>query len=359
VKLKILAATLVAGTTATFVITGLAEAQPPAGAAPTITWPAPVEPGAIAYRNAMSEARSDTPTVTPTNRGQAISRGVQVQRPEAYDAVATLDEIPLKAPAAPKKPRKVFVYALAKGWIHSSIPITAYAVDQIGKQTGAWSTTISFNQSDFTAQNLSQYDVLVLDNTTGTFLDDPNDVAGTASRRKALLDFVRSGHGLVLTHAGTDSYHRGGESLWPEFTKMVGGHFKFHWLTPQKVTLKIDDPKSAITAPLMGAPFSVHDEIYTYTQDDANNRKNLHVLYSVDYSKMDPADKAIEPANGKRTDGDYMLSWIRREGQGRVFVQALGHNEYIWANPKMLESFTAGMQYAAGDLAMDDSPSAK
>ena len=140
---------------------------------------------------------------------------------------------------------------------------------------------------------------------------------------------------------------------------MIGGHFKFHWLTPQKVTLKIDDPKSPLTAAFGGQPFSVHDEIYTYSQDDANNRKNLHVLYSIDYSKMDQADKNVEPANGKRTDGDYMLSWVRKEGQGRVFVQALGHNEHIWSNEKILQAFTAGMQYAAGDLTVDDSPSEK
>jgi type 1 glutamine amidotransferase len=54
-----------------------------------------------------------------------------------------------------------------------------------------------------------------------------------------------------------------------------------------------------------------------------------------------------------------MLSWIKKEGQGRVFVQALGHNEHIWSNEKILKAFTAGVQYAAGDLAADDTPSVK
>ena len=31
---------------------------------------------------------------------------------------------------------------------------------------------------------------------------------------------------------------------WPEFNKMIGGFFKFHWLYPQLITTKIDDPKS-------------------------------------------------------------------------------------------------------------------
>ena len=41
--------------------------------------------------------------------------------------------------------------------------------------------------------------------------------------------------------------------------------------------------------------------------------------------------------NGKRTDGDYGISYIRREGQGRVYVNVLGHDHGIYTMPAMLE----------------------
>jgi hypothetical protein len=41
-------------------------------------------------------------------------------------------------------------------------------------------------------------------------------------------------------------------------------------------------------------------------------------LTSIDYSKMSDLDKAKEFATTKRTDADYGLSWIRREGRRRV-----------------------------------------
>ena len=50
------------------------------------------------------------------------------------------------------------------------------------------------------------------------------------------------------------------------------------------------------------------------------------------------------------------MSWIRREGQGRVFYEALGHSERIYANRPLLEHVLAGMQYVLGDLKVDDSP---
>ena len=54
------------------------------------------------------------------------------------------------------------------------------------------------------------------------------------------------------------------KGTWPEFNKMIGGYFKFHWLDPQQITVKIDDPKSPLTAMFKGQAFEVHDETYTY-----------------------------------------------------------------------------------------------
>ena len=148
------------------------------------------------------------------------------------------------------------------------------------------------------------------------------------------------------------------QGTWPDFNKMIGGFFKFHWTYPQLITVKIDDPKSPLTAMFHGQEFDVHDETYTFAQDSWS-RKNVHVLTSIDYSKMSDADKAKEPAATKRTDGDYGLSWIRREGKGRVFIEVHGHDEHIYQMPTMLEHILAGTQYALGDLAANDAPSEK
>jgi len=149
-----------------------------------------------------------------------------------------------------------------------------------------------------------------------------------------------------------------GEGIWPEFNKMIGGFFKYHWNDPQLITVKIDDPKSPLTAMFNGKEFEIRDETYTFAQNSFS-RENVHVLTSVNYAKMSDEDKMREPAGTARTDGDYALSWIRREGQGRVFYEAHGHGERIYAIRPMLEHVLAGLQYAIGDLKADDSPSVK
>jgi type 1 glutamine amidotransferase len=143
---------------------------------------------------------------------------------------------------------------------------------------------------------------------------------------------------------------------WPEVNKLIGGFFKFHWPDPQLITVKIDDPKSPLTAMFHGQEFEIHDETYTFNQDSFS-RKNVHVLTSIDYDKMSEADKKKE--SHPRTDHDYALSYIRREGKGRVFYEGHGHSARVYAMTPMLEHIRAGIQYALGDLKADDSPSVK
>jgi type 1 glutamine amidotransferase len=381
--------------------------------------------------------------------GVGFTPGPQNQTPDPADVEKMMAALPAKAPATPKQPRKVLVLAKARGWVHSCIPLAAKTVEAMGAKTGAWTTTISYDSAAISAENLKQYDLLFLDNTTGAFLDDPNDPSVGPARKKALLEFVRSGKGLAGIHAAADSYHQeagaspagpapaaaGGPSgaavtlasqilaaagrngdqklsrdelsaladawfdkldtekagkvsrqdfgsrfarvlppappatprsvpqgrdtqvgTWPEFNKMIGGFFKFHWLDPQLITTKIDDPKSPVTAMSHGQEFDIHDETYTFGMD-TYSRTNLHILTSIDYDKMSDADKAKE--DYPRADHDYGLSWIRREGKGRIFYEAHGHSERVYAIQPMLEHVLAGVQYALGDLKADDSPSVK
>jgi type 1 glutamine amidotransferase len=393
---------------------------------------------------AVNAALPPPPPPPAAGRGAAS----QNQTPKPEDVEKMMAALPDKAPAQPKQARKVLVLAKAAGFVHSCIPLAAKTVEALGTKTGAWSTTVTYDPAGITAENLKQYDLIFLDNTTGAFLDDPNDADATAARRKALLEFVRSGKGLAGIHAAGDSYHearptgrggampaapgRGGvgatlasqmlsagdknndqklsrEELsaladvwfdkldpekdgkvsqqnfaarfasvlpppppaaprgaqqgrdtqvgtWPEFDTLIGGFFKFHWVAPQLITVKIDDPKSPLTAMFHAEEFEIHDETYTFGMDTWS-RKNLHILTSIDYDKMSDADKAKE--DFPRADHDYGLSWIRREGKGRVFYEAHGHSERVYAIKPMLEHVLAGVQYAIGDLKADDGPSVK
>jgi hypothetical protein len=52
----------------------------------------------------------------------------------------------------------------------------------------------------------------------------------------------------------------------------------------------------------------------------------------------------------KRDDGDYAVSWAKNYGKGRVFYCSLGHNHEMYWNPKILQHYLAGIQWAIGDF---------
>ena len=334
-------------------------------AALTVAVAAALLPGSIVGRGA--EQRSGT----SSGRAPQDVCGGRSSKPQTAcpdDVERMMAALPDRAPVTPRAPRRVLVFGRAAGYVHSSIPLAAKTVEALGSRTRAWKTTITYDPADINAQNLKQYDLVFLANTTGCFLDDPNDKAATDARRAALVEFVRSGKGLAGIHAATDSYHGsscggegrgrgagvaapGGLPLWPEFNRMIGGYFKFHWNDPQLITVKIDDPQSPLTAMFHGREFEIRDETYTFNQESFS-RDNVHVLTSVDYAKMSDEDKAKE--TNPRSDHDYALSWIRREGKGRVFYEAHGHHERVYAMKPVLEHVLAGVQYALGDLKAND-----
>ena len=319
-------------------------------------------------------------------RGPQQARGPQNQVARVTDVMQMMAALPDTAPATPKKPRRVLVLAKAQGFIHSSIPLAARTIEALGQKTGAWTTVISYDPAVVTEENLKDFDAIFLASTTGTYLDDPSNETVTAARRKAFMDFIRGGKGLGVIHAGTDSYHGnapgaappapppagtrppmdGGQPLWPEYNKMINGYFKWHWNYPTQIVVKIEDPNHPINAPFTSVnqqsgartarPFSIVDEVYTFNET-SYVRSRARILTSIDYAKMPAEVKAQEPAP-QRTDHDYALSYIVKEGQGRVFVEVLGHDESIYKQTPMLAHILAGMQYALGDLEADDAPSA-
>lgn len=336
-----------------------------------------------------------------------MGRGAAPRAADPKDIVAMAAALPASAAVKPKQPRRILILNKCSGFVTSSIPLATVMLQMIGDKTGAWSADASWDADVINEENLKKYDVVLLNSTTGAFLDEPDNPAVTAARRKALLDFVRGGKGIVGLHGAVDAYRAqtpraaaggapgapgapggaprgaaggappapaagaapraaGGAgaptptqpvSSWPEFTKMMNGLFKYHW-TDQLCHVKIDDPASPINASFKGQTYQITDETYTYGQD-SYSRTNAHILTSLDYSKMSDADKAKEPAATKRTDGDYGISWIRREGKGRVFYEAHGHMHHVFAITPWIEHLIAGIQYAAGDLEADDSPSVK
>ena len=115
--------------------------------------------------------------LTPEQLQEGLERALpllpQNQIPKPADVQAMSAALPDKAAVKPRRPRRVLVLGKALGYVHSSIPLAARTIEEMGRKTGAWSTTVTYDPADINEKNLAQYDALFLASTSGPFLDDP------------------------------------------------------------------------------------------------------------------------------------------------------------------------------------------
>jgi len=242
----------------------------------------------------------------------------------------------------PAQSRHILVFWRCEGFVHGAgIAFGNKTIELAATQTKAFKADFSNDYEALRPQNLATYDAIILNNTTGLKTQEHRFT------ESALVQFVQSGKGLVVIHAGADNFY-----LAEQAAEMVGGRFWGHpWGSGGTWTFKLDDPTHPLNRAFGGKGFSVGDEIYQQ-QSPFYNRAKLHVLVSLNMTDHD-----TDSASGqRRTDKDNAVSWIRPYGKGRVFYTSFAHDQRAYLNKATLTHILSGIQYATGDLKADDTP---
>jgi putative membrane-bound dehydrogenase-like protein len=135
----------------------------------------------------------------------------------------------------------------------------------------------------------------------------------------ALLDFVRGGKGLVPLHCASYCFRNS-----PAWIDLVGAQFQKHGVGEFRT--ESTAPDHPVMRGFQG--FASYDETYVHTRHNPRGRTVLE----------------------ERVEGDHRepWTWVRGEGQGRVFYTAWGHDERTWAHPGFHNLVERGIRFAAG-----------
>ncbi len=258
--------------------------------------------------------------------------------------------LPTRAIVKPKKPRKLLVVDLcpAGGYYHATIANANFAIELMGKNTGAYEATFSNDLNNLKYPKIKEYDAVFLNSVVGEVFPDPDVLNG-------LLRFVREGGGVAGLHGATYA-----SMDLPEYGEMMGAEDGPHHVEP--AVLQVTDPNSPLTKSLMnsnltkamgGREFAWTDEFYHFLPDGSYSRDKLHILLNIDTAKSDMSQWHVRP------DNDYGLSWVRSYGKGRVFNCAIGHTPTLLETPETAQFILAAIQFVLGDLEADTTPSAK
>jgi type 1 glutamine amidotransferase/HEAT repeat protein len=283
--------------------------------------------------------------------GLAASAAGQDLKPVPQEEVAKLEGlVGSQLTAKPSKARRVLVFWRCEGFVHgSAIERANKAFEIAAAKTKAFSVDFSRDYEALRPENLAKYDAVVLNNTTGLKTHGQD---GNPFLEPALLDFVRSGKGLTVIHAGADNFNQAVQAA-----EMVGGRFWGHpWGSGGTWAFKLDEPGHPLNAAFGGKNFKFSDEIYQQSSP-AYNRAKLRVLVSLDLS-----DEETAKQGGKRRgevmpfQEEYAVSWVRPYGKGRVFYTSFGHDQRAFLDKAILTHIFDGLQYTLGDLKVDDTP---
>ena len=238
-----------------------------------------------------------------------------------------------ESPAEPRKVQLLIVTGQDKHPWRESTPYLREILDS----TGRFEVRVIEEARDMTPQTLAPYDVAVL-NYSDEKMDIPSWSPGA---KQALLQFVRSGKGLVVYHHAAASFQD-----WGEFEKLVGCVWKTgesHHSPVHDYKVEIRDSDHPIMRGL--ANFMARtDELYAGLKCQPPNAFHVlatgwddHSLYVA--KKRDPV-----PSGASQ---DEPLIWTLSYGSGRVFATMLGNDMRSVRTPGFAATFVRGAEWAA------------
>jgi len=254
------------------------------------------------------------------------------------------------------------VFSHCWGYAHSAIPYGKVAISLMSAETGAFEVVLSNDPAVFETDSLRTFDAVVFNNTNNELFlpEKPEElsdegrqeaIAVDARLKKNLVDYVASGKGLAVLHAGVASFRK-----WPEFGNLMGARFENHpWGSGSTVTLKVEEPEHPLMRAFRGLEHpTITDEIYQLA--DPFSREDSRVLLSVDLERTEVTPQ--QEAAFRREDRDFPMCYVKKYGRGRVFYSAFGHDHPLFWNPTVLQHWLDGIQFVLGDLDGDITPSA-
>ncbi len=195
------------------------------------------------------------------------------------------------------------------------------------EDTGHFQVTICEDAAILETPAMARYDVLIVnaDRRTGDF-------KFTVDQEKALLAYVKGGHGYASIHGADNA-----PPDWqPEWKEMLGGIYTHVGLPDGRAIkghyrVKIADKSSPVTSGL--DDFDLDDELYT----------NMRMMPDVQpLATIDQGGKI------------WPVAWTYRYGKGKIFHTSLGHRDFgpgkfdPQSDPNLRRLILQGIEFAAG-----------
>jgi type 1 glutamine amidotransferase len=308
---------------------------------------------------------------------------------------------------AAEQPKRVVVCTVTTGFRHSSIPWAEKALEQIGKESGAYTVVGWARQPEIQVPQAPKKPKELApdadekarkrhENETRRYEESlalwTPEVQKDASQKKARFDaavtkelerlspanleadkidavifanttgdlplpdkegfirWIENGHTFIGMHSASDTLHK-----FPGYIDMLQGEFAGHGAQVPADLVGADTAHPANAS--IGASWNLAQE-------------EMYLIKSHDRSKVRSLWHLRHHPNKVEEKGYFPVSWCRKVGTGRVFYTSLGHREDLWSTSSEIKDrknsvetskqfqahILGGMRWALGQAAGSSEP---
>lgn len=226
----------------------------------------------------------------------------------ALPASAELPRIPLATGHLSERPREVLF--LGRQVTVHHVPSAFHAMMRLPWAERDLRMKFTVNLDDLNPATLELHDALFIYGNAFYYI--------TADQENAMEAYANGGGGVAAMHVACWSFPDS-----PKVTKIIGGAFLGHYAIQEfsQVILDVDHP--------------ILKGLGTYTAvDEPYQFKNLMPDRTILTVRTGPGPE--EP-----------MTWVRPQGQGRVFYHSGGHDVRTWEQPNFQELVTRGIEWVA------------
>ncbi len=213
---------------------------------------------------------------------------------------------------------------------------TTAVLRQILEDSGRFEVRVTEEFRGAGPETLAPYD-LVIQN----YFDVKPNLRWGERAENALLDYVRSGKGIVLFHWAVGAFDG-----WAEYEKMCGANWRTNngdHSVRHDFTVDIKDPEHPITRGMKASFFQSNDELYANLKWQPEG--SYHVLAT---AWDDPAFPPYLKGKPRPAPGLHQpMLWTVQYGKGRVFTTALGHDTNAMKSIGFISTLARGAEWAA------------
>ena len=215
-------------------------------------------------------------------------------------------------------------------------------------QSGRFEVRVTEELRGATAETLQPYDVAIL-----VYSDEKLGIPEWSDTTKnALLDFVRSGKGLVVYHHSAASFQQ-----WAEYKSLVGCVWRTgvsHHAPVHDYKVDIRDADHPITRGMTSSFLAHTDELYAGLECIPREQLDILATGWDDHSLYVAKPHEAVPSTPSQ---DEPLLWTHAYGKGRVFATMLGNDMRAVHTPGFISTFVRGTEWAAtGAVTIPPSP---